>query len=237
MSQQWGDWKNLGNVTQGGLGRVFKVEHVSSGKIGALKQLININRIARLKNEVDAVKQLEHPHIASLIDADVEHEKPYAVFEWVDGGSVGDLSDEELSAVPLDQRLNWCQQVCVALQVAHEKGLIHRDVKPDNVLLDKSRQTAKLCDFGLVFFGNGERVTATMEQAGSRYYIAPECEDGRPETIVPATDLYSLGKLIYYVASGGKMFARERHREVDRELSVLLNDPFAEHFSLSCWTR
>jgi serine/threonine protein kinase len=101
-----------------------------------------------------------------------------------------------------------------------------------NVLLEADRKIAKLCDFGLVFFVDGERVTATMEQAGSRYYIAPECEDGRAESITPATDLYSFGKLVYYIASGGKMFARERHREPDRELAKVLVNPFAEHLSV-----
>jgi serine/threonine protein kinase len=231
MPQQWGDWKNLGQIGQVGLGRVFKVEHVSNGTQGALKQLISDARIQRLRNEVDAALRLKHKHIAALIDADLDNDKPFAVFEWVDGGSIGDLTSDELSSISLDQRLSWCEQICEALEHAHDQSVIHRDIKPDNVLLDNSRRFVKVCDFGLVYFSDGERVTATMEQAGSRYYIAPECEDGRAESITPATDFYSVGKLIYYVTSGGRMFARERHREPDRELATILGDPFAEHIS------
>ncbi len=231
MGQQWGPWKNLGAVSQGGLGRIFKVEHATSGLIGALKQLINDKRIERLTNEVEAAKRLKHTNIASMLDADLTHEKPYAVFEWVDGGSVGDLSETDLAGIPLDQRLAWCQQISCALELAHQQGMVHRDIKPDNVLLQADKTVAKLCDFGLVFFSDGDRVTATLEQAGSRFFIAPESEDGRADEITPTADLYSLGKFIYWVVSGGKIFARERHREHARELAVILNNPFAEHIS------
>lgn len=232
MAQEWGSWKNLRAASEGGQGYVFEVIHETTGARGAFKILKNEKRLDRFQNEIDAVKTLNHPHIASLIDADLNAKKPYAVYEWVAGGAVSDISSDELETIPLEQRLSWCEQVCDAISHAHGQGIIHRDIKPANVLLDADRKTVRLCDFGLVHFINGDRVTATEEQVGSRYFIPPECEEGRVEDVSAATDLYSTGKLIYFLVSGGHIFSRERHREPSRELTSILDNPFAEQISV-----
>lgn len=208
MVKTWGAWENVELVKECGQSHVFKVRHADSGILAALKRLKNIGRIQRFEKEVDAAKELHHPHIAALVDFDLNGKEPYAVYEWVDGGSIGDLTEEELAAISTEDKLVWSEQICEALAFAHGKGMVHRDIKPDNILLVESRLSAKLCDFGLVFVDQGERYTATEEQVGSRFYIAPECEDGRTDEIGPATDMYSLGKVIYYLFSNGRIFAR-----------------------------
>ena len=131
----------------------------------------------------------------------------------------------------MERRLAWCEQIASALEVAHSKGLVHRDVKPDNVLLSTDQHFARLCDFGLVYIGEGERVTMTEELVGSRFYIPPECEAGRASEVSASSDLYSLGKVLYYLASGGKIFPRERHRDDQYDLAKVLENPFLEHIS------
>lgn len=229
-SKSFGPWENLGQIGEGGAGHVFKVQHAETGELGALKRLKNTNRRERFKDEVEAVRKLEHPGIVRLLDANLDEEPYYAVYEFEPGGSVGDLSPDELLGIPLAQRLHLCEQVCAALQVAHDAGLIHRDVKPDNILISVDRKSARLCDFGLVFFEEGERHTATMEQVGSRFFIPPEMEDGRADQVSSSSDIYCMGKVIYYVVSG-KIFARERHRDEAYDLCKLLSDPYLEAIS------
>jgi len=228
--QLWGPWQNLSPIGEGGAGHVFKVKHTQTGEVGALKRLKNVNRLARLKSEVEAVRRLDHPGIVPLLDANLEDEPFYAVYEYEPGGSLADLSTDEILAIPIDQRLHLCEQVCSALQAAHDASIIHRDVKPDNILISSDRRVARLCDFGLVFCDDGERHTATMEQVGSRYYIPPELEDGRADQVSARSDIYSMGKVLYHVLSG-KVFARERHREEQYDLAKIHGDPYLEAVS------
>ena len=212
------------------MAHVFKVKNTETGELGALKRLKNVNRHERFKSEVDAVSKLDHPGIVRLLDANLDEPPFYAVYEFEPGGSLADLPSDELLAIPLPQRLHLCEQICVALHAAHEASIIHRDVKPDNILISSDRKTARLCDFGLVFCDDGQRHTATMEQVGSRYYIAPELEDGRADQVSASCDIYSMGKVLYYIV-GGNIFARERHREEKYDLARVHNDPHLEAIS------
>ena len=230
MAKSFGPWQNLGQIGEGGASHVFKVKHTETGELGALKRLKNTNRRERFKAEVEAVRQLDHPGIVRLLDANLDDEPLFAVYEFEPGGSIGDLSAEELLAIPLVQRLRLCEQVCAALEAAHNASIIHRDLKPDNILITPDRKTARICDFGLVYCEEGERHTATMEQVGSRYYIPPEMEDGRADQVSSSSDIYCMGKVIYYMVSG-KIFARERHRDEAYDLSKVLDDPHLEAVS------
>lgn len=231
MAQQWGPWKNRGDLPVSGQADVFKVENASTQQVGALKRLKNIKRLARFEREIRASSSLDHPHIARLMDADINATKPYAVFEYISGGTIGEIDKDELLAIPINIRFDWCEQLCEALIHAHSKGVVHRDIKPANILLNDLKTSVVLCDFGLAFVDDDNRFTETLEQAGSKFYLAPECEDGPAETISPATDLYSLGKAIYYIFSG-RTFSREKHREEKFELSKVLHEPFFEHVSV-----
>jgi serine/threonine protein kinase len=227
---KWGDWEIINEIDGGGQGTVYKVRD-SNGRLGALKRLKNPNRLERFKAEVDAVSRLKHKNIVPLITANTTKEPFYAVFEYEPGGALSDLTPEDLQNIPLTQRLHWCEDIVAALTAAHSVSCVHRDVKPENILLSEDRRVARLCDFGLVYMDGEERITASMEQVGSRYYIPPECEDGRADQVSPRSDLYSLGKVLYYLVSGGNFFAREQHREPSNDLSQLLSDPYVEAIS------
>jgi serine/threonine protein kinase len=228
--QSWGPWKNVSRIGEGGAGDVFKVEHTGTGQPGALKRLKNPNRHVRFKREIEAVARLEHSSIVRLLDYSLESEPFYAVYEFEPGGNLGNIPTAELLAIPLPQRLRLSEQVCAALHKAHEASLIHRDVKPDNILISLDRKTARLCDFGLVYCEGHERQTATMEQVGSRYYIPPELEAGRADEVTPRSDIYSMGKVLYYIVSG-TIFSREQHRDSKYDLATIFDDQYLEAIS------
>lgn len=230
MAKSFGQWQVDGQIGEGGMGHVYKVKHLGTGQLGALKRLKNPNRLERFKQEVRAVRVLEHPGIIPILDCNLDADPFYAVYEFEPGGSLGDIPTDELLSIPLSQRLDWCVQVCSALEFAHSKSMIHRDIKPENLMISKDRTKIRICDFGLVYFHEGERHTETMEQVGSRFYIAPASEDGRANEVGVALDLYSLGKVVYYVVRG-RVYSRERHREPEHDLAKVLDDPYLEVIS------
>lgn len=110
-------------------------------------------------------------------------------------------------------RLLLFRQICDAMSATHRAGIVHRDLKPQNILIRRDGSIV-VGDFGLCFDLNDieERLTSSSEAVGARHYIAPELEDGRIQDPKPSSDVYSLGKLLYYFLSQ-RSFARERHRE------------------------
>lgn len=112
----------------------------------------------------------------------------------------------------MDEVLHLFQQICSGVAAAHAKGIVHRDLKPDNIFL-RSNGSIAVADFGLCYFlDEDERVTFTEEAVGPRWYMAPELEDGRTEHITPRCDVYSLGKVLYWMLAG-RIFSREKHRD------------------------
>ena len=107
---------------------------------------------------------------------------------------------------------------------AHKNNIIHRDLKPENIFLNKHLSPI-VGDFGICFFSeDNKRFTITEEAVGPYFYMAPELENGRVEDITPSSDVYSLGKILYWLISNGKIFSREVHREEEYNLSKLFKD-------------
>ena len=110
---------------------------------------------------------------------------------------------------------------------AHSQGVLHRDIKPDNVFLKSATGPPVVGDFGLsIFLETDNRITATQEAVGPRLYMAPELESGRVERVTTAADIYSLGKLLYWLFTG-RVFSREAHREKQWDIKQHWNDPFS----------
>ncbi len=119
----------------------------------------------------------------------------------------------------IDPTITVAKALAAALAHAHKNGVIHRDHKPDNILFAAEDHHPLLADFGICLIEGGSRFTGDAEIVGPRSFMAPELEDGGKLDVTPAADLYSLGKVIYFMISGGRIFARERHREPDYDLS------------------
>ena len=126
-----------------------------------------------------------------------------------------------LTTTPVLKVLEVFRQICAGAAYAQSNGFFHRDIKPDNIYF-RVDGTAVLGDFGICFADDddGKRLTLTEEVAGSRFYCAPELRDGRLKSGIPveAADVYSLGKVLYWMLSGGTIFDREEHRQEEYKL-------------------
>ena len=213
MAQQYGKWKIKNSLSEGGQGHIYLVEKVGDNVKGeyVLKRLKNDNRFHRFKKEIEAGLKLNHPNIIKVIDYDLWAERPFLVTKYYENGSLSHLNLHQYWTL---EKLEIFKLICSGVSFAHKNGIIHRDLKPDNIFLDKNLKPV-VGDFGICFFNdeNDERFTITEEAVGPRYYMAPELEDGRLEDITAISDVYSLGKILYWLISNGKMFSREKLRD------------------------
>jgi hypothetical protein len=217
-------WEVVRNLGGGGQGIVDLVRRQGESAEYVRKRLKNIEspeRRRRFEHELRAYRELSHKNIVRIVDFDIDppaKQRPYVVTEYCHGGS---LEDGKWKRGTIRQILEDFLQVCDGLAHAHDRGVIHRDIKPANIYL-REDGTITIGDFGLCLFGDAdERVTVIGEVAGSRWYCAPELGDGRLETVRPFCDVYSLGKLLYWMLTG-RVFDREKHR--DEEWRIGRND-------------
>jgi serine/threonine protein kinase len=209
--KKYGKWVVERSLSEGGQAHTFIVysEDDSEKMHFVLKRLKNKKRIDRFITEVQTVKKLSHKNILQIVDLDLDADHPYLVTEYCING---ELSEKLLSRLPLLPRLKMFQQICEAVAYAHSQNIVHRDLKPENIFL-RDDMTPVVGDFGISHVeGGGERFTLTEEAVGPFRYMAPEFEDGRTDDVKPSADVYSLGKLLYWMLSG-RTFAREKHRE------------------------
>jgi serine/threonine-protein kinase len=173
---------------RGGMGEVWRATDLRLARTVAIKACLT-EPDARFTTEARVMASLHHPRIVNIYD----YGDFYLVMEFVDGQSLSSLLDER---GPLDSATTarLTSQVAEALQVVHEKGIVHRDVKPANILLD-SDGNAKLTDFGVASSGQGSDAVQ-----GTARYMAPEQAMGQPVT--PAADIYALGAVAYHCVSG-----------------------------------
>ncbi|MBL7961169.1 serine/threonine protein kinase [bacterium] len=203
------DWKTE-SLTEGGQSRIFVAQRDGDPNKYALKRLKNLDRIERFKNEIESCLKLRHPNIIEVVEYNLSKPKPYLVIPFYELGSLSELDLEKIS--PLD-KFKLFSKICNAVKYAHGNNIIHRDLKPDNILM-KDDHTPIVSDFGLCFLEtNVGRVTITDEVVGSRHFIAPEYEDGRLETVTQTSDIYSMGKILYWLFANKVTFAREKHRD------------------------
>ena len=214
-AKKYGKWVTVNSLSEGGQAHTYLVKDSESSDdiLCVLKRLRNTARIDRFKDEVRAGLDLCHANIIDIIDFDLEAEKPYLVTEHC---SKGTLSQLNLSPLSLIQRLEVFYQICLGVGSAHthKPAIIHRDLKPENIFIKEDNLTPVVGDFGICFIDDeGERFTMTDEVVGPRGFIAPELENGIAEIVTPAADVYSLGKLLYWMLSDKKLLPRENHCE------------------------
>jgi serine/threonine protein kinase len=231
-------WEVITDLPEGGQAHVFKVVDKKGDGVTeyVLKRLKNPHRLDRFKKEYEALRKLGHPAIIRVIDFDFDTEKPFFVTEFCEHGNLA--QQEQLLRAPISTKVRTFLEISRGLQAAHDKGISHRDIKPENVFVRKDGSVA-LGDFGLCHDQTeAVRLTAPSEPIGSRHFIAPEYEDGRADQVTQAGDIYSLGKLLYWLLSGGVIFSREKFRETEYDLRKFITsgDPFidqlAEQFNL-----
>lgn len=220
-------YKIIGKLGAGAMATVFKAKQLSLDRMVAIKVLprkfsSNPQFIERFYAEGRAAAQLNHPNIVQAYDVGKAGDYHYFVMEFVDGSTVYDqivASKRYTEADAIDIAI----QIAEALQHAHEKGLIHRDVKPKNIMVTKSG-VAKLADLGLArAISDREAAEAEAGKAfGTPYYISPEQVRGEMN-IAPPADIYSLGATLYHMLTGqvpfdGKNPSAVMHKHLKAEL-------------------
>ncbi len=211
MAKQYGRWIVERSLSEGGQAHTFLVFDPNQGadKRYVLKRLRNRDRLARFETETRAALELDHQNVVKQVEFDLTGEKPFIVMEYCQGGA---LSGINLSGWSVLDRLQLFRGICEGVGAAHSHGIVHRDLKPDNIFIAADGKSPVVGDFGLCYFlERGERVTLTGEAVGATKYMAPELEDGRTDRIGPQVDVYSMGKILYWLMAG-KVFDREKHR-------------------------
>ena len=219
-------WEIERQLGEGGQAHTFLVTEVGTGQRAVLKRLKNVNRLPRFEQEVAAIRSLDHPHVLRLLAANTTAAKPYLVSEFCELGTLEDLKPH-LHEMSIDERLEVFAQICDGVAAAHAANVIHRDLKPSNIFV-RSHKDLVVGDFGVCFIQTADRLTETMEAVGARYYMAPELADGRAEDVKPQADIYSLGKILYWLFTV-RVFDREEHRRKDRLLTNFFKEDAILH--------
>ncbi|HBL8962883.1 serine/threonine-protein kinase [Enterobacter hormaechei] len=225
--RKWGKWEAKENsFARGGQGLVYRVRDTScvNSDIFVLKELLNPKRNERFSNEIKAITLLsKHAHVIDIIDygAYKDPDKPTYVMPEADNNLESYINDEAVK-LSVIECLSLFQKIVSGVEHLHNSRIIHRDIKPDNVLMFSGEP--KISDFGLCLIGDMPRVTETQEAVGPRYYMAPELEDGFFLDVDFKADIYSLGKILYFLLSGGKVFSREKYKLRHWSLSEIKGD-------------
>lgn len=193
-----------GLVGVGGMANVYRGTDLKTGNRIAVKVLKeefldNEELVRRFKNESKAISILSHPNIVKVYDVSVTDKLQYIVMEYVDGITLKEYLKQRGGALTWKEVVHFATQVLSALQHAHSKGIIHRDVKPQNIML-LADGSIKMMDFGIARFSRAQSQTVSDKAIGSVHYISPEQAKG--ERTDARTDIYSVGVMLYEMLSG-----------------------------------
>ncbi|HEV3339731.1 MAG TPA: serine/threonine-protein kinase, partial [Pirellulales bacterium] len=217
-----------GVLGRGGMGIVYKACQVRLNRPVALKMLLAGAYAApgqreRFAREAEAVGGLKHPSIVQVYDVGDHEGLPFLTMEYVEGGSLADVLLGQPR--PAQQAAAMLITLTEAVRVAHRDGVVHRDLKPANILLG-SDGTPKIADFGLARHFNAESsLTLSGARLGTPSYMAPEQARGELSAVGPASDIYSLGAILYELLTGRPPFRGETSTETTRQ--AISGDPVA----------
>jgi TolB-like protein/predicted Ser/Thr protein kinase/cytochrome c-type biogenesis protein CcmH/NrfG len=205
-----GDYELLKEVGRGGQGVVFRARQKSLNRIVALKvislgQWASKAHLKRFRLEAEAAAKLEHPGIVPIHDVGERDGSCYFSMKFVEGGQLDEVARHE--PMPVRRAAELIAKVALTVHYAHEHGILHRDIKPGNILLD-AKGEPHLTDFGLARLVETEsRFTQTLDVIGTPSYMAPEQAVGNNAAVGSVTDVYGLGAVLYQLLTGHPPFA------------------------------
>jgi serine/threonine protein kinase len=211
------DYQILRVLGNGSGSVVYHGEHCVTGEPAAIKVMtgrVMADRVLRLRfaQECRVARKLDHPHIVRVLDFGLDGNKPYLVMEYVDGGSLGQRLEKE-GRLGEDEAVNIITQVGQALHWAHQRRLVHRDVKADNILLGSDGR-AKLSDLGLVKqLDDDAHLTMPLDYLGTPHFMAPE-QFRNSRDADALCDLYSLAATLYQTVTGELPFRARSSRDL-----------------------
>jgi serine/threonine protein kinase/formylglycine-generating enzyme required for sulfatase activity len=222
----FGDYELIAKVAKGGMGTVYRANQLSLNRVVAIKMIntgafASPEEISRFYSEAKAAASLDHPNIVPVYEVGEFEGDHFYSMAFVDGHSLADwIKDGPMDAI---QAAKLLQDVAIAVQYAHDLGVIHRDLKPSNILLD-SQARPRVTDFGLAkLVTDTKGITVSGEILGTPSYMAPEQAAGFISTVGYAADVYSLGAVLYTCLSGRPPFQASNHVATLKQ--VIENEP------------
>ncbi|MBM3994589.1 MAG: serine/threonine protein kinase [Planctomycetes bacterium] len=207
--QYFGDYELIEEIARGGMGVVWKARQTSLNRNVALKMirtgaLASAEEVERFLREAEAAANLQHPNIVAIHEVGEHNGQHYFTMDYVAGRDLASLvKDGPLSP---DRAARYVKIIAEAIHFAHQRGTLHRDLKPSNVLIDESDQP-RITDFGLAkLMKEDSGLTQTGTIMGSPSYMSPEQAAGRNADVGPASDVYSLGAMLYELLTGRPPF-------------------------------
>jgi WD40 repeat protein/serine/threonine protein kinase/Tfp pilus assembly protein PilF len=212
----FGDYELLEEIARGGMGVVYKARQRSLSRLVAVKMILSGEHaseefVQRFRAEAEAAANLGHPNIVAIYEVGMHEGQHYFSMEYVEGKNLAELSAECGS-----RNVAWCRRaarivatVAEAIHFAHQHGILHRDLKPSNVLIDRFEQP-RITDFGLAKRLSGDSdLTLTGQVLGSPNYMPPEQAEAKHRQATTASDIYSLGAILYHLLTSRPPFEAE----------------------------
>jgi WD40 repeat protein/predicted Ser/Thr protein kinase len=207
-----GDYELLEEIARGGMGIIYRARQRSLKRLVAVKVLLggqfaNETFIKRFRREAETAASLTHPNIASIHEVGEHDGEPYFSMELIEGRSLAEITRD--NPLPARQAAQLLKTIAEAVQFAHERGVLHRDLKPSNVLVD-AEGAPHITDFGLAKRLEGDAdLTITGQMLGTPNYMPPEQADPERGPTTAASDVYSLGAMLYHLLTGRAPFLSE----------------------------
>src|SRR5438876_1107403 len=204
IGEHLGNYRLVRLLGSGGFADVYLAEQIYLNTLAAIKVLnthLTPETMGNFLTEARHLSHLDHPHILRVLDFGLAQERPYLVMEYAPGGTLRERHPRG-SRVPLKAIVSYVTDVAPALQYAHDQGLVHGDLKPENLLLGK-RERVLLSDFGLALLVPAPNALPVAHMYGTLIYMAPEHIRGAPN---PQSDQYALAVIIYEWLSGQPPF-------------------------------
>jgi non-specific serine/threonine protein kinase len=224
-------YKIIEKLGSGGMGEVYLAEDTKLNRRVALKflpsQLVSDEEFkARFTREAQAAAKLNHPNIITIYEVSEHDGRPYFAMEHIEGESLREIiKSGELST---DRAIDIIMQICEGLQAAHKAGIVHRDVKPSNILIDKDDR-CRILDFGLAAIQTEEKLTKSGSSVGTVNYMSPEQVQG--EKVDHRSDIFSLGVVLYEMITGQLPFKGEYDAAVVYSIINDAPEPLARYKS------
>lgn len=212
LPREFGEYELLEEIAIGGMGVIYKAKHLGLGRIVALKmikagELARREDVRRFKTEAEAAARLRHPNIVTIHDIGEEDGLPYFSMSYVGGPNLSQLV--RMQPLSSKRAATLLRKIAMAVQHAHDEGLLHRDLKPGNILIDPNDEP-QVTDFGLArAIHSDSSLTRSGAILGSPSYMAPEQAEGRVKDVSVRTDVYALGAVLYEMVTGRPPFQGE----------------------------
>eukprot|EP00913_Durusdinium_trenchii_P013373 g12554.t1 len=216
----FGDYVLLEEIAAGGMGVVYRARQNKLNRVVALKmiksaQFADDGEVRRFYSEAEAAAALDHPNIVPVYEVGEQQGLHFFSMAFVEGCSLRQKVKKD-GPLPPDEAARLIFTVADAVQFGHESGIVHRDIKPHNILLDTTG-VPRITDFGLAKHGDSE-MTVAGQVMGTPSYMPPEQARGQPDLVGPGSDVYSLGASLYFLLTGRPPFQSATHAETIRQV-------------------